>query len=193
MTYEEAEALIREHMDYGGNVKVAALAKALSTSTLTFHEAAVAALEAATKSLNAAGASEGQADWLQRAVWEVERPEHDGFYWLWRISYKGERMPAEIVQLHQGSFLFPGDSKAFKPNSTVFVGAYWLPAYIAPQPDVSAEIAALRERIAGMEKDAQRYRWLRQQRFEFNHSRITPVRPDKLDTMIDAAIERDKK
>ncbi|BAO92009.1 hypothetical protein [Caballeronia cordobensis] len=102
----------------------------------------------------AAGASEGQAERLQRAVWEVERPEHDGFYWLWRISYKGERMPAEIVQRHQGDFLFPGDSKAFKANSTVFVGAYWLPAYIAPQPEPSAEIAALRERIAGMEKDA---------------------------------------
>ena len=37
-------------------------------------------------------------------------------------------------------------------------------------------------------KDAARYRWLRQQRFEFNHSRVTPVRPDKLDSMIDSAL-----
>jgi hypothetical protein len=35
MTYEEAEALIREHMDYGGNVKVHALAVALSEARRT--------------------------------------------------------------------------------------------------------------------------------------------------------------
>ncbi|MBC8642970.1 hypothetical protein IAG25_40150 [Caballeronia sp. EK] len=33
--------------------------------------------------------------------------------------------------------------------------------HVAP----SAEIAALRERIAGMEKDAERYRWLRSEHF----------------------------
>lgn len=51
MTYEEAEALIREHMDYGGNVKVHALATTLSEARRTVSADAEKDAEPARKKL----------------------------------------------------------------------------------------------------------------------------------------------
>jgi hypothetical protein len=65
-----------------------------------------------------------------------------------------------------------------------------VPVFAPPAPSV-ADAAGASEDARDAARDAARYRWLRQQRFEFNHSRITPVRPDKLDTMIDAAIAKE--
>ncbi|WP_034473792.1 hypothetical protein [Caballeronia zhejiangensis] len=62
-----------------------------------------------------------------------------------------------------------------------------------------AEIAALRERIAGMEKDAERYRWLRGEGFDRPaHMWVTtlpagkPIVHSDLDEAVDAAIAKEK-
>lgn len=48
-----------------------------------------------------------------------------------------------------------------------------------------ADHAALLARVEAAEADAGRYRWLRSQPVTIDHGRIAPVRPDKLDAMID--------
>ena len=60
----------------------------------------------------------------------------------------------------------------------------------------SAEIAALRDRIAGMEKDAQRYRHIRATTRAIrddNGENRTEVTPEQFDEAIDAAIAKEKK
>ena len=60
-----------------------------------------------------------------------------------------------------------------------------VPLYTHP----SAEIAALRERIAGMEKDAQRYRKVRMNAYVFGISHPTP---EQLDALVDSDIAKEK-
>ena len=76
-------------------------------------------------------------------------------------------------------------------------GAYTVPLYLNP----SAELTALRERIAGMEKDAARYRWMRDAKCDdavralFDFEGAIPSMPwrkarHELDAAVDAAIAK---
>jgi hypothetical protein len=78
-----------------------------------------------------------------------------------------------VAKVMRSTIAVPGGEK-HRNRAVLFEDAQELPhgtpLYAAPQPDArDAEIAALRERIAGMEKDAGRWRELKQ------HTRDTEI------------------
>jgi hypothetical protein len=108
----------------------------------------------------AAGASEGQA-------WQpIATAPRDGSNILIRFGRDGISQAKYVAGTpHPWKFIDTNDGITWLINHAVdteYGPTHWMPL---PPPDTSAEIAALRERIAGMEKDAQRYRWLRNEHF----------------------------
>lgn len=67
-----------------------------------------------------------------------------------------------------------------------------IPAGAKLYKDPSAELAALRERIAGMEKDAERWRWLKMRASVGDQRQIMSTPWGQWDAFADAAIAKEK-